>query len=162
MGRIKLVYLAVAAAMILGACGGDDSDDGDRAEEIARAKEEGRREAAAEEREKEAADEAKRLRREVAKLRRETRRRSRERDGGGDAPAPAPSTPSSTCGDGVSVNRVTSCSFARNVKAEYESSGGASVIAVHSPVTGRTYTMRCGSGIPVVCVGGNNAAVYIR
>lgn len=160
MDRIKLVCVAAATALILGACGGDDSDEPDRAEEIARAKEEGRREAAAEQRSKEAADEAKRLRREVAKLRREDRQRGRDRSG--EAPAPAPSSPSTACGDGVSVNRVTSCSFGRNVKGEYESSGGASVIAVHSPVTGRTYTMRCGGGIPVVCVGGNNATVYIR
>ena len=69
---------------------------------------------------------------------------------------------SSSCGDGISVNSVTSCPFARNVADVYRSSGGASVIDVYSPVTGTTYTMSCTSGIPTVCSGGNGAVVYIR
>ena len=63
------------------------------------------------------------------------------------------------CGGGVSVGPNTSCSFAYNVRDEYNSSG-SSVIRVFSPATGRTYTMYCTSGSPHQCTGGNNAAVY--
>jgi len=71
-------------------------------------------------------------------------------------------TAGASCGDGVSVNSVTTCPFARNVRDAYQSSGGASVIDVYSPVTGQTYTMNCTGGVPTVCRGGNNAVVYIR
>lgn len=81
-----------------------------------------------------------------------------KQEAGSTAPAPAPSS----CGDGVSVNSVTSCPFGRSVKDAYEASGGASVIEAYSPVTGTTYTMTCSSGIPTVCRGGNNAVVTIR
>lgn len=73
----------------------------------------------------------------------------------------APSA-SSSCGDGLSVNSVTTCPFARNVRAEYENSGGASVIEVYSPVTGQTYRMTCSGALPTVCRGGNGAVVSIR
>lgn len=78
------------------------------------------------------------------------------------APAGGGSAGASSCGDGVSVNSVTSCPFGRNVREAYEESGGASTVEVYSPVTGETYTMRCSSGMPTVCTGGNGAAVYIR
>lgn len=69
---------------------------------------------------------------------------------------------SSSCGDGLSVNSVTSCPFARNVRDEYQRTGGASVIDVYSPVTSQTYTLTCAAGIPTVCRGGNGAVIYIR
>ena len=69
---------------------------------------------------------------------------------------------STSCENGLSVNSVTSCSFARSVRDAYDTSGGASSIDAFSPVTGQTYTMRCSGAIPVVCTGGNSAAVYIR
>lgn len=85
------------------------------------------------------------------------------------AASPTGSTPNSTtsegstaCGDGLSVNSVTSCPFARNVKDAYEGGGGAAVIDVYSPVTKRTYTMDCTDGVPTICRGGNGAIVYIR
>jgi len=79
----------------------------------------------------------------------------------GAPPPPPPATPSG-CGDGLSVNSVTSCPFARNVREAYQNSGGDSAIEVFSPVTGTSYTMSCTSGVPVVCRGGNGAVVYIR
>src|SRR5699024_6724032 len=72
------------------------------------------------------------------------------------------SGPVSTCGTGVQVGPNTSCSFAMNVAGEYGSNPGASSIGAYSPVTGKFYTMSCspwGSG--TVCVGGNNASVYL-
>lgn len=71
-------------------------------------------------------------------------------------------TGSASCGGGLSVNSVTTCPFARNVRDSYQSSGGASVIEVYSPVTKQTYTMNCSGGVPTVCRGGNGAVVYIR
>jgi hypothetical protein len=82
--------------------------------------------------------------------------------GGGTGGGSSSATGSSDCGDGLSVNSVTTCPFARNVRDTFEGSGGASVIDVYSPVTKRTYTMRCSSGLPTVCKGGNGAVVYIR
>jgi hypothetical protein len=82
--------------------------------------------------------------------------------GGGTGGGSSGATGRTDCGNGLSVNSVTTCPFARNVRDAFESSGGASVIDVYSPVTKRTYTMRCSSGIPTTCTGGNGAAVYIR
>ena len=75
---------------------------------------------------------------------------------------PPPPAQAETCGDGLSVNSVTSCPFARAVRDEYESTNGASVIEVFSPVTQRSYTMSCSGGVPTVCRGGNGAVVTIR
>ena len=82
----------------------------------------------------------------------------------GPPPGPvAPPPPVTTsCGDGLSVNSVTTCPFARNVRDAYEGSGGDSRIEVYSPVTSRTYTMSCTGGVPTVCRGGSGAVVYIR
>lgn len=154
-----LVAAAALAGGIAG-CGGGADEERLRAEEIARAKADGRREAIAAQRSKDAAAEAKNLRKEIEKL------KNGGSKGGSNAPAPstpsAPSGGSSTCGDGVSVNSVTTCPFGRNVRDAYQQSGGASVIDVYSPVTKQTYTMRCSGGVTTVCSGGNNAAVYIR
>lgn len=80
---------------------------------------------------------------------------------GGSSPPPPPPPPSN-CGDGLSVNSVTSCPFARAVRDAYESSNGASVLEVFSPVTQQSYTMNCSGGVPTVCRGGNGAVVSIR
>jgi hypothetical protein len=63
------------------------------------------------------------------------------------------------CGDGLTVGPNTSCPFAQNVRAAYESSGSG-ILDVYSPTTGKTYRMYCTSGSPVVCTGGNGASVY--
>jgi hypothetical protein len=100
-----------------------------------------------------------RQRKEIADLKRQLA--SKDEGSGGDG-SKVPSSGSTPCGDGLSVNSATSCSFARNVRDAYRDSGGASEIDVYSPVTKRTYTMRCSGGVTTVCTGGNNAAVYIR
>jgi hypothetical protein len=65
-----------------------------------------------------------------------------------------------SCGGGLFAGPNTSCAFAVNVRREYESSGGSSVVRAFSPTTGRTYTMSCArSGGSVTCVGGNDASV---
>lgn len=146
--------LALTTAGGLSACG----DNKPSSDEIAEIKREARREALAEARTRAAAEETRRLRREVDDL----KRRSRGGSNGGSAAPATPSSGSTSCGDGLSVNSRTSCPFARNVKDTYEGSGGASTIDVYSPVTGQTYRMTCSSGLPVVCTGGNGATVYIR
>lgn len=105
-----------------------------------------------------------RLRDAVLKVHRTKKKTSK---GGKTTPPPPPapvSAPSSgsACGDGLSVNSVTSCPFARAVRDAYEGSGGASVIEVFSPVTHQSYTMRCSGGVPTICSGGNGAVVTIR
>lgn len=80
--------------------------------------------------------------------------------GGGASGAGGAATTS--CGDGISVNSVTSCPFGRAVRDEYESSGGASEIEAFSPATNRSYTMSCSGAVPTVCRGGNGAVVTIR
>jgi len=83
----------------------------------------------------------------------------------GSSPAPsgsATATSGTDCGGGISVNSVTSCTFAGNVRDEYQNSGGSSVIEVYSPVTKQTYTMTCTGAGPTVCAGGNGAEVTFR
>jgi hypothetical protein len=63
------------------------------------------------------------------------------------------------CGNGLTVGPNTSCPFAENVRAAYESSGSG-VLDVYSPTTGLTYRMYCTSGSPHVCTGGRGASVY--
>lgn len=167
MKHLMLCLSALLCMGALSACGGDDADQQRlQAEQIAQAEADGRREARAEQRAKDAADEANKLRRQVDELRRAQARRDKSR--GSTSPSPAPRTPaptttgSTSCGDGLSVNAVTTCPFARNVRDAYGESGGSPVLDVYSPATKQTYTMRCAGGLPTVCSGGNGAAVYIR
>ena len=65
------------------------------------------------------------------------------------------------CGNGIFAGPNTSCPFAKNVHTAYLDVPGDSVeIDVHSPVTGKTYTMNCvRTGDTVTCRGGNEAVV---
>jgi hypothetical protein len=65
------------------------------------------------------------------------------------------------CGAGITVGPRTSCAFASNVRAAYQSHGPGTVMAF-SPVTRRTYAMTCSGGAPVVCTGGDNASMWFR
>jgi Glucodextranase, domain B len=91
--------------------------------------------------------------------------KARPKSSGGSSSSATPgiahATPGSAagrtaCGGGLSVGPDTSCAFAENLRAEYRGSG---TYEPYSPVTGKSYTMTC-EGSPVVCTGGNNAAVY--
>ncbi len=80
--------------------------------------------------------------------------------GSGVSANPSQTGGQSSCGGGLSVGPNTSCSFAENVEAAYTGNGGPGTFAVHSPVTGQTYTMTCNlNGSEVTCTGGNNASV---
>jgi hypothetical protein len=84
--------------------------------------------------------------------------------GADQAPASANKAPAgsgeshSPCGGGLVVGSNTTCEFAENVRAAYDSNGPGTV-EVYSPVTQKTYSMSCG-GEPVECTGANNASVY--
>jgi serine/threonine protein kinase len=81
--------------------------------------------------------------------------RQRTRDLGAEVPKDA-----ELCTDGLWVNSLTSCPFAENTRSAYAEASGAATISVFSPVTGRTYAMRCSGAGTTVCRGGNHATVY--
>lgn len=160
-GKRRSTWLAVLAAvcgvtlaLALLACG----DSGASQEELNQAK----REASAHTREQ---LRIKNIQRELRRLR---------RDGGGtrasddvvvsdtNTSATSSTSSSSTCGDGLSVNSVTTCPFAKNVQSEYYDviGSGSGTVYAYSPVTDRGYTMYCTAGSPHECTGGKGAAVY--
>jgi Glucodextranase, domain B len=73
--------------------------------------------------------------------------------------SPGQSNSQTPCGNQLAVGPDTTCSFGENVRQQYNSQGPGTY-EVFSPVTEKTYSMTCSSGTPVVCTGGNNAAVY--
>jgi hypothetical protein len=161
-----LLVVATLAAS-LGACGGTSADqqrlqDAQTAHAIAAAK----REARTQERIRQAHKDAARVRRELAKAKRQTAAGTSTAATGTAATADVTSTSAVTssggrsCGEGVTANSVTSCPFALRVKAAYTNQGGPTV-DVYSPVTQRTYVMTCSpsAGAQVTCRGGNNAVV---
>lgn len=77
------------------------------------------------------------------------------------APAPAPSSSEGNCGGTLSVNSVTTCEFAENVRFAYEAEvgSGSGSIEAFSPARGTYYSMYCSGGSPVECTGGDEAWV---
>ena len=66
---------------------------------------------------------------------------------------------SRSCGNGVTAGEHTTCAFALNVTAAYDGAAAAQ-LHVYSPVTHKTYVMRCSvSGPSVACTGGVSASV---
>lgn len=161
--RLAVVVTAAlaggGAAVALSACGGDDSQPS--AEQVASIKREVLREERAKQRAEKAERELKQLRREVEKLKKRRVPRAAPQVDGGSSSSGGSSSGSSACGNGISVNSVTTCPFAVNVAAAFYADGPGTVYA-SSPVTGQTYAMQCSGGVPTVCTGGNGAAVYIR
>lgn len=146
--------------MALSACG-SSGDSEPSAEQVASIKREVLREERAKRRAEEAERELKQLRREVQKLKKRRAPRAAPQAGSSGGGSGGSSGGSSSCGNGVSVNSVTTCPFAANVAAAFYADGPGTVYA-SSPVTGQTYAMQCSGGVPTVCTGGNGAAVYIR
>jgi len=155
-----------ALTATLGACGGTSADqqrlqDAQTAHAIAAAK----REARTQERIRQARKDAARVRRELAKAKRQSAAGTSTAATGTPATttgltSTGASSAGRSCGDGVTANSVTSCPFALRVKAAYTNQGGPSV-DVYSPVTQRTYIMTCSpsAGAQVTCRGGNDAVV---
>ncbi len=171
-GAGLLVALAMAG---VSGCGGSDSggsSERDQADAIRVARADARREARAEAKAQKAADDAKALQKQIDELKKGSGAGSSSKSSGsssgssggsssGGSVAPS-SSGSTSCGGGLSVNSVTTCPFAENVRSEYNSSGGSSVVAAFSPATGKVITMSCSSGVTTICRGGSGAIVYIR
>lgn len=156
MSRLKGVTTVLVLCLVglfAYGCGGDN---GATQEQLDKAREAGA---------KEATEQAKmdQLQKQVRQL----QKKSKQSSGGSKQVVAGSSTsygtgPVSSCSGGVQVGPNTSCEFAMNVAGEYGSNPGASSIGAYSPVTGKYYTMSCGPwGSGSVCVGGNNASVYL-
>lgn len=76
---------------------------------------------------------------------------------------PTVTTPAPTesgCGGGtISINSVTSCPFAENVRAAYQAEigSGSGYVEAFSPAKGIYYDMYCTGGSPHECTGGVGA-----
>lgn len=74
----------------------------------------------------------------------------------------SPSDTTTRCSATVSVGPATSCPFGLKVASAWRAAGGGAVmVTATSPVTHKTYSMRCVDGDPVICTGGNDAVVYV-
>lgn len=146
--------------LLFAGCGGDSAEE-ERllAERVAQARKEGAELERLKAKQREQEREQERLRREIARLRKEASGRSTS---GGSGTAPAPLSQGTSCGNGLAVGPNTTCAFAENVREEYRASGGSTVIEAYSPVTKQAYTMTCTGTAVVTCTGGNNATVYFR
>jgi hypothetical protein len=153
-----------ALALGVGACGGTSADQQRlQDEQTARAIAAAKHEARTQERIRQAHREAARIRRELAKAKKQATGGTASVSSTAVTASGVTSTSTSgagrSCGEGVTANSVTSCPFALRVKAAYTNQGGPSV-QVYSPVTQRTYTMTCSpGGAQVTCRGGDNAVV---
>ena len=146
-----LVLLAVGA-IVLTACGGDDSPS---QAELNAARKEGAQEGRQQQ-------QLRHLKEELKQEQKEDNEQSQNGSTGATGPSSGGGTTpfsGTDCGGGVLAGANTSCPFAQNVATEFHSSGGATQIHVYSPVTGLTYTMSCTPGQPNICRGGNNASV---
>jgi hypothetical protein len=159
--RAAVCLLALAVVWTWAGCGDDDSVS---QEELEQAKTEAAREAR-EKAENEA--ELQDLQEQVKELQEDQQQAGGDGNGaGGDTTVVVPGSggvPSDAddCGAGVFARSgTTSCAFALNVASDYYSSP-SNTFESYSPTTGTTYTMTCSGSAPVVCTGGNNAAVYI-
>ena len=139
----------------LAGCGGGSSKPSD--DQLAQARREGRNAERQRENEQKTRDLQKQLddlKKQNAKKASSGKTRTVTVSGGGQSSAPPPS--SGNCGGGLSVNSVTSCAFAQNVRSVYDGTGR---YVIHSPTTGKDYFMDCSGGSPTICTGGNNAYV---
>lgn len=156
------VVIGTGAVATISGCG-SSSDDNLSADQVATVKAEALREFKAEQRRKDADRKLAQIEKELKQLKKSKKKDDKRAvpsaSSGGNSASSAPS--GSSCGGGISVNSVTSCSFASNVASAFYSHGSGTVYAT-SPVTGQTYAMSCSGGVPTVCTGGNGAAVYIR
>ncbi len=71
------------------------------------------------------------------------------------------SSGTTSCGGDLYVGPNTTCDFAYNVEAAYDtSSGGATYVYAYSAANSQNYQMYCTGDLPHVCTGAVNASVY--
>lgn len=153
-GRVAAIaVLALVVSVGLVACGGG----GASSEEIAKAEKHGRHYRMEQERKR-------RIERELKELRKEQKRENHivpnPPPTTGQAPAP-PESSHSSCGGSLSVGPDTTCAFAENVRAEYESEigAGSGTVYAYSPANNEIYEMFC-TPAPHECSGAIDATVY--
>jgi hypothetical protein len=172
-GRLALVAgLVATVGLLLAGCGSGSSTVSEQ--ELAKAKRQGRIERAEKEKERKVEAKLGKLEREV----RENKRHRRQKElrelkekaahagsatpssgSGGTTPAP----PSGTdCGGGTIAGPETSCGFALNVRAEYESyvGSGSGYVEAYSDANSKWYEMYCVEGSEHECGGAISATVY--
>lgn len=155
LGQVAVVgVLGLATAFGLAACGGGGASQ----EEIAKAERHGRVYRMEQERKR-------RIEKELKELRKE------QKNAVHTVPNPPPTTTStpappaesshSSCGGSLSVGPDTTCEFAENVRAEYESEigSGSGTVYAYSPANNEFYEMFCTSA-PHECSGAIDATVY--
>jgi hypothetical protein len=154
IGRLAVIaVLAVVASLGLVACGGG----GASSEEIVKAEKRGRHYRMEQERKR-------KIEKELKELRRDQRRGRQVVATPPATPEAAPSPPESShssCGGSLSVGPDTTCTFAENVRAEYESEigSGSGTVYAYSPANNEIYEMFC-TAAPHECSGAIDATVY--
>jgi hypothetical protein len=172
-GRLAFAAgLAAVVGLLVAGCGGGSSTVSEQ--ELAKAKRQGRIERAEKEKERKVEAKLEKLEREI----RENKRHRRQKElrelkekaahtgsappssgSGGTSPAP----PSGTdCGGGTIAGPETSCGFAINVRAEYESyvGSGSGYVEAWSEANSKFYDMYCTEGSEHECSGAISATVY--
>ena len=154
-----LTACAVALALSAGlsACGGDSSAS---KQEIRAAEHRGERRGRVDRMEKE---KQRQLEREIKAI----RKGQQDTPPAGVTPSTAssgsapPESERSSCGGSLSVGPDTSCPFAENVRAEYESEigSGSGTVYAYSPANNEVYEMFCSSA-PHECTGAISASVF--
>jgi len=168
---VVAVALAIAVGALVAGCGGGSSTASPQ--EIAQAERHGRIERAEKEKERQLEQKLKKLEREnqqAKKRQREKERRELKEKNSPVTPPPSsgstsppPSTPSGTdCGDGTIAGPETSCGFALNTRAEYESyvGSGSGYVEAWSEANSKFYDMYCTEGSEHECSGAISATVY--
>ena len=168
---VLAVVLAMVTGLLLAACGGGTSTASE--EELATAKREGRTERAEKEKEQELETKLEKLEKENREAKRhhrknELRELKEKAAHTGSAPPSAgsgttSSAPSGTdCGSGTIAGPETSCGFAQNVRAEYETyvGSGSGYVEAWSEANEQWYDMYCVEGSEHECSGAISATVY--
>ena len=146
IGRpVALVALALAMALLIGACGGGGASSQQVQQQVSAALKKAQQQ-----------QKLKDLQSQVNQLKHGQTGTTVSSGSGGSSS----SSSTGSCGGGVSAGANTSCGFAEAVASAYRESGGP-VVRAYSPTTHQTYAMSCSGSNPVVCHGGNDASVYI-
>jgi hypothetical protein len=146
--------MAISVSFGLVACG----DSGASKEEIAQAEKHGRHYRMEQERKRRIEAELKELRKQQKRIPKSTVPNPPPTP---VEPAPAPESSHTSCGGSLSVGPDTTCAFAENVRAEYESEygSGSGTVYAYSPANNEFYEMFC-TAAPHECSGAINATVY--
>jgi hypothetical protein len=170
-GRVVVsVGLVAIVGLLIGGCGGGSSTASQN--EIAQAETHARKLKAEKEKERRLERKLERLEQENREAKKRRREKAHQQQKGREeahvsppveSSPVAPSSPSGTdCGDGVIAGPETSCGFALNTRAEYETEigAGSGTIEAFSEDNEQWYSMYCSEGSEHECSGAISATVY--